>query len=288
MHLILLFVNAFLMMLWPLLIAHFFDRAYRRRLDWALLAVGATTFLLSQVGHIPFNWLILQKWELLPALDEPQGLIALALFAGFSAGLFEEVARYIVLRYWARDVRDWGNGVMLGLGHGGFEAFVLGVLVVINGYIMLVSSQGRLDAIMSPEQTVLVSQQLSILTEQPAYMLLLGAAERLMAICLHVSLSLLVLQRFVRGQWVWLPVAILWHALADAVVVLMASRYGALASEGALLIIALFSLGIIWWCYQPAVLAPRTEAVVVTPAITSDAPGPADLSRERLERTRFE
>ncbi|MFO7537372.1 MAG: YhfC family glutamic-type intramembrane protease, partial [Chloroflexota bacterium] len=92
-----------LMILFPLLLGGWIKRRYG--ISWTVFGVGALTFILSQVGHIPFNWatgLLTGGWGI--GLW-PLPLLALA--AGLSAGLFEEVARWLVLRYWLKQARGW-------------------------------------------------------------------------------------------------------------------------------------------------------------------------------------
>src|SRR5687767_2247954 len=86
-----------------------------RKVSWGLFAIGAATFILSQIGHIPFNLVVQPMIGRASAGLSQQGqLIVMALFLGLSAGLFEESARYLTYRYWATDARTWGKGMMLG------------------------------------------------------------------------------------------------------------------------------------------------------------------------------
>ncbi|MCA9938797.1 MAG: YhfC family intramembrane metalloprotease, partial [Anaerolineales bacterium] len=121
-HFLFLLLNALIMMALPFVLGHFLSQ--RLRFDWGLFGVGAITFILSQVGHIPFNQFVFAR---VPALSA--NLILLALFGGLSAGVFEEVARYLMYRFWVRDARDGPSALILGLGHGGIESFLLGLLV---------------------------------------------------------------------------------------------------------------------------------------------------------------
>jgi uncharacterized membrane protein YhfC len=117
-----------LMILLPLLLGGWIKRRYG--ISWTVFGIGALTFILSQVGHIPFNWatgLLTGGWGI--GLW-PLPLLALA--AGLSAGLFEEVARWLVLRYWLKQARGWPEALQFGAGHGGIEAILLGLLVVVN------------------------------------------------------------------------------------------------------------------------------------------------------------
>lgn len=58
---LLLIVNGVLMFLAPV-VAVWLIRRYRR-MPWSLWGIGAATFILSQVGHIPFNGVVLRWWQ---------------------------------------------------------------------------------------------------------------------------------------------------------------------------------------------------------------------------------
>ena len=78
---LLLTLNFLLMIGLPIALGVVLARRLKQR--WGLFGVGAVTFVLSQVGHIPFNALAFrgaQAW--------PPAVVALAL--GLSAGVFEE------------------------------------------------------------------------------------------------------------------------------------------------------------------------------------------------------
>ena len=76
--------------------------------------VGAATFILSQVGHIPFNalmTLLLSKTALVNF--SVQGVLVFsAIFLGLSVGFFEELFRYGMFRWWLGCVRTWRKGIL--------------------------------------------------------------------------------------------------------------------------------------------------------------------------------
>ncbi|HEX7974960.1 MAG TPA: YhfC family glutamic-type intramembrane protease, partial [Anaerolineales bacterium] len=118
--------------------------ARRFGLGWRLWWLGAATFVFSQVFHIPFNSLLnlLVRQGVLPwPAIRSQALLASAIVGGLSAGVFEEVSRYLVLRFWVKDARSWRKGVLYGAGHGGMEAILLGLLAA-YGYLQLMALRG--------------------------------------------------------------------------------------------------------------------------------------------------
>ena len=74
----------------------------------------------------------------------------------------------------------------------------------------------------------------------PWYMPLLGAAERVFAMTMHIAWSLLVLRAVTRRNLLWLALAVLGHALVDGLAVyLIKSGVSAVTIEGLLFILAL-------------------------------------------------
>ena len=134
---ILLFVhllNAFLMIAIPLGLGIFLTRAWK--LGWRLWFIGAATFILSQVGHIPFLQLATSIMNRPPLVNwflrmHPSSLVIFnGVFVGLAAGLFEEFFRYGMYRWWAKDARSWHSGILTGAGHGGAESVYFGVLAL--------------------------------------------------------------------------------------------------------------------------------------------------------------
>jgi uncharacterized membrane protein YhfC len=134
---------------------------------------------------------------------------------------------------------------MLGAGHGGAEAIALGSMLAINAAVLYAISSGRLELALPPEAQAAVTEQLQSLGGEPWYLLILGAVERLFALAIHLALSLLVMQRFVRGRIRWLAAAVGWHAMTNAVAVVALPTWGPYVTEGLIGILALISLGIV-------------------------------------------
>jgi uncharacterized membrane protein YhfC len=222
----------------------------RFRLTWRLYIIGAAVFLLSQVFHIPFNiavGLLIQR-GVLPSPPPEYTVLFQILFLGLSAGVFEEGARYLMYRFWTKDARSWGQGLMAGAGHGaGGEAMIfVGLILLVNFLFMVIYRNSDLSGIVPPEQLALLQQQVQAYWSVPWYDSLLPAVERLFAIILHLSLSVLVLQVFTRRQIYWLGLAVLWHAFANAVALYAAITWSIYHSELGLGLVALLSLGIIF------------------------------------------
>ena len=241
-------LNALLMIGLPIALGVVLARRYG--LAWKLYLVGAATFVLSQVGHIPFNMLLLNGPMLPPARQWP--LPVLAVFLGLSAGVFEEVARYLVYRFWITGARHWRDAVMFGAGHGGGEAIIVGVVAAVTTINLLALSGRDLTTLnLPPEQLVVLRVQLGAFQNTPWYVALLGAVERVFAITFHISAAVLVLQVFRRNNALWLVAAIAWHATLNAVAIVVLSLAGALWTEVALAGLMLVSVAIICGLREP-------------------------------------
>jgi len=286
------FLNGFLMLVMPIGLGIYLARRFQ--FGWRFWWIGAGTFLLAQVGHLPFNAVLTVMFErgLLPSPPENWHLAFNALVLGLSAALWEEVARYLAYRTWAKDARTWAQGLMLGAGHGGIEAIILGLLVLVNFVIMIMLQGMDLSSLIPSNQLGLIREQLGVYWSIGWYIPLLGALERFFAICFHLAASILVLQVFLRKQISWLWIAIGLHALLDAVAVFAMGTWGPYVAEALIAVLALLSLGIIFglrpahWDETPQTetlaMDPRTLQVLSQVALPDLAETP-----ENLESTRF-
>lgn len=275
--------SVILMLAMPLALGTWLARRYRT--NWGHFGVGAATFAGSQLLHIPFNsWVGAQGWlpETTAGLRE---LLLIALFLGLSAGLFEESFRYLSFRFWARDARRWADALMVGAGHGGVESILLGLNLALQLLVLAGVRAGRFQALIPAGQWAYVQAQAEEIFGGPALMALLPGVERALAIVLHLSLSVLVLQCFVRGGRRWWLFAVLWHALANFLALVTFRLANAYAAEAVLGVVALLSLLIIRRLRQ------ADPALVVRAPAHPGAPPPRleplPLNEERLDDSRY-
>jgi uncharacterized membrane protein YhfC len=275
----LLTLNFLLMIILPIVLAR--KIAVPHQVGWGLFGIGAVTFILSQVGHLPFNWLILQQ----SGWFDGSSLITLSIFLGLSAGTFEGLARYLTFRFWAKDARSWRQGLMVGIGHGGIEAMLVGVLGAINFVILLGLRQGYFAGILASvpsDQLPLLDQQIEVLFNVPVPQAVYGAVERVFAIMLHLSASLLVLQALTRRQLRWLAAGILWHAFIDGSLVYVFRTWGIVWSELVLGLLSFVSVGIIFALRTPEPIEAEPPPLPELRPLT-----PINVSSDSLERSKY-
>jgi uncharacterized membrane protein YhfC len=136
--------------------------------------------------------------------------------SGLSAGICEEAARYWMYRCWiaSNSDRNFFVGLLLGSGHGGCEAMIVGIVSLFTLIVMVALRE--LDKGDSN-----VAQKY---WSTPNLYFFLGFIERITAMTFHTGASILVLQVFVSKSFVWLVAAILFHAFVDALALVMSLR----------------------------------------------------------------
>lgn len=195
----------------------------RRRVGfaWSSLGWGALAFPLSQVARlaltIPLNLL------LSTVLPPAAAVTATTVVMLATSGLFEESTRWIVMRYWAKRVRTWDEGIGFGLGHGGIEALLLLGIAAVNNFFLAINPdmlKAQVEAAGDPEALNALNEQLTALNELSLTFVAMSWYERLLAISLHVALSVLIMRGVRERRWqLWL-IAVIAHVAFNSLVLL--------------------------------------------------------------------
>jgi uncharacterized membrane protein YhfC len=287
------FLNWLLMIAMPILLGIYLTEKFH--LGWRLWLIGAATFVISQVFHIPFNIYILNPAieRVQSALPDISPLFIAAILLGLSAGVFEECSRYGMFRWWIKDNRTWRGAVLAGAGHGGIEAVLLGILVMLAFTNLMAYRNIDMSKLnLTLDQLATARQQIQSYWNAPWYATLFGAVERAFTIPFHIAASVIVLQVFTRRlgrqRLGWLGLAIFYHALMDASAVFIAGTRGGYAAEAFLGGFAILDIIIIFALRQPEpepTEPPPTSPPEKTPTFT---PLPVEETTDNLENTRYQ
>jgi uncharacterized membrane protein YhfC len=196
--------------------------------------IGCITFVLFAFVLERLALSLVMKLPLWTSITN--NLFVYGIVAGLFAGVFEETGRFVAFKTVLRKKRgNDHNALMYGAGHGGIEAILLLSVTMIVNTIFAVQFNAGID---SSFGGISVAQTLINI---PFWMLLVGAVERLAAITIHLSLSVLVWFAAKNGKRFWLfPLAILLHLFVDAVaVILSGAGVNVLVIEGAVYVIAI-------------------------------------------------
>ncbi len=146
---------------------------------------------------------------------------AYVLYGVTMAGVFEECGRHIVLKYIMKKNRTRENAVLYGIGHGGIE--ILGVIlpsIITCLVVAIMFTNGPLDAALGALNITEETAAAALPTVKAAAafdygMMAMNVIERLFAMLLHISLTVIVFYGVISGEKKYLPLAILIHMLMD-------------------------------------------------------------------------
>ncbi len=217
-------ISALIALTAPLILAFLVHR--RTGVSFKYFGLGAAVFLVAQIV-LRFPWqiplgLMVQK--------SASGALrnAFLVFSALTASLFEEVGRWLGYRWFIKRERSWRVGVMYGLGHGGIESILLVGLSIGGSLVLYILLARGVSFPIPPDRLEIIRRQFETLTPWNS---LLGGIERLFAICLQISFSLLVLQAFLRNQLRWLGYALAFHFILDFAAIAAAKRAGPVFAE---------------------------------------------------------
>nr|NLI50579.1 YhfC family intramembrane metalloprotease [Propionibacterium sp.] len=176
-------------------------------------ACGALAFFVAQVAtRLPLMALVV------PGLPDPARSVLQSIpGASFSAGLFEETGRLVVMLLLMKAFHRLADGVAFGLGHGGLEAVLIVGLTMVNNIVLavLINTGGwaSIAAALPAGQAAAVERAL---TETGWDAFALAGVERVGAIGLHIACSLVILAGIVhhRKLLAW-AAAVALHGLAN-------------------------------------------------------------------------
>ena len=173
-------------------------------------------------------------------------------YGALAAGVFEETGRLVGFTLLRRRFAGVRTAVSYGIGHGGMEMIlVLGLGMVSNITLAMLINTGGSDQVFAglPEgQAAALTQAL---TETAPQLFLLGIVERVFALVVQLSLSILVWIAVTHAGRRWLfPLAVALHALVD--VPAACAQAGLLSTTWAEIILTLCALALgayalRWW-----------------------------------------
>lgn len=204
-------LNAVLMIGIPIAVGYYLTRRFAQ--GWGIWFLGVVTFLLAQIGSGFFTRAVngLLATSAAASWPTPAQVIFDALFLGLSAALWEEGMRYVVLRWWAKDVRSRKEGVMMGAGHGGAMAIVLGVFALFYVTQMFRYRNADLSALVPADQLAYAQAEVERFWSQPWYFTLLNALESVSFLMVNIGLATLVMQTFLQKRSAWFFLAMVLH-----------------------------------------------------------------------------
>lgn len=176
--------------------------------------IGAATFvvfalILEQILH-----------SLMLSTVQNSGIVFYVLYGALCAGIFEETGRFLAFKLFCKKENDPRASIMYGLGHGGIEAIVLVGITLISYAVTAVTVNAlgteALFGVLPDDQRWAAEAQIAALADYDMVSTFVSLGERILAMVLHTSLSVIVFASIKMKGKLWLyPAAIVLHAFFD-------------------------------------------------------------------------
>ena len=216
-----LIMTVILMIAIPVVFFLCWRRKHRGQTKIRWLIAGAAGFLISaRVLELGVHYLCF-------VLDNPVyrfingNMAAFVLYGVTMAGVFEECGRYIILKYILKKDRTRENAVLYGIGHGGIEILAVVLPLMITHLVIAVlfssgDTENALRILKITEETAAAAlPSVQAAASFDFAMAAMNILERLLAMLLHIGLTVIVYYGVVNAKKSCLPAAILLHMLMD-------------------------------------------------------------------------
>ena len=216
-----LMITVILMIAIPVIFFVYWRRKHKQETKIGYLIAGAVGFLVSaRVLELGVHYFCI-------VADNPVSrfingnTVAYVLYGIIMAGVFEECGRHIVLKYLMKKNRTPENAVLYGIGHGGIEILAV-VLPLMSTYlaIAVLFSSGNAENALSTLKITEETAAAALTSVQAAATfhyatMAMNVIERLLAMLIHIGLTVIVFYGINSAKKGCLPLAILLHMLAD-------------------------------------------------------------------------
>ena len=146
---------------------------------------------------------------------------AFVMYGIIMAGVFEECGRFIVMKYFMKKNRTRENSIMYGIGHGGIEIFAVLIPSMISYLVIAVTlSTGDMTTALgslgiTEENAAAALTSVQTVAAFDYGMMAANVIERILAMFLHIGLTVIVYYGITKAKKSCLPAAIGLHMLMD-------------------------------------------------------------------------
>lgn len=204
-----LIVAMFFCILFPIIIVIYF----KKKEQFAIKTVFIGTlgfFLFAMVLEQIFHGVVISTKII------KVNTITFAIYGALAAGVFEEVGRFVMFKFFLRTNRQWKDGLGYGLGHAGIETILVGAFSYLNALIMsLAINSGTINDLLKNQDATAIETVKNSLANVTLLATSMGVFERIFAFVIQITLTFIVLYAIRKRKNIYLLVAILIHALVD-------------------------------------------------------------------------
>ena len=216
-----LIITVVLMIAAPIALFIYWRRKHKEQTNISWLIAGALGFIVSaRMLELGVHYFCILADN--PVSRFINGSTAVyVLYGTIMAGVFEECGRYVVLKTIMKKNRTRENAVLYGIGHGGIEilAVLLPAMVLYLVVAILFSAGDTENALktlnITEETAVAALPSVQTAASFDYGVMALNVIERLLAMFVHIGLTVIVYYGVVNSKKLCLPMAIVLHMLAD-------------------------------------------------------------------------
>ena len=216
-----LIITVVLMIAVPIALFIYWRRKHKEQTNISWLIAGALGFIVSaRILELGVHYFCILADN--PVSRFINGSTAVyVLYGTIMAGVFEECGRYVVLKTIMKKNRTRENAVLYGIGHGGIEilAVLLPAMVLYLVVAILFSAGDTENALktlnITEETAVAALPSVQTAASFDYGVMALNVIERLLAMFVHIGLTVIVYYGVVNSKKLCLPMAIVLHMLAD-------------------------------------------------------------------------
>jgi len=191
----------------PIALFIFFYKRYKAKIIPFIVGMVSFFIFASLLEGLVHN-IVLGKFAL---REKP---VIFIIYGALMAGIFEETGRFISFKILKLKYNGIETGLAYGIGHGGIEAILLAGLAMIG--TMIFSINANMGNYNTAENLGQINAQITAIASMPSYTFLISGMERVFAICIHISLSIIVFYSvFAKNKMRLYFLAIILHAIID-------------------------------------------------------------------------
>ncbi len=176
------------------------------KVTWRVILYGSLAYFITQalVTIIYSGFAALVENDILTFSDQAFLMWQIILSVLLTA-IIGVLVRWAGMKFIREDLNTLKSAYGIGLGYGSIETLLLVGLPLLTTFITMVSNIN-----IDPQTTKLdpeVITQIEQLWQVQPYIPLVGALERITAIVMHLTVTILILQVFKKNQFIWLAAA---------------------------------------------------------------------------------
>jgi uncharacterized membrane protein YhfC len=221
---------------------------------WVLLITGMLAYAVAELIHIPaisglqtlFNngSLPLPGTKWIPLLN---GVIVGAL-----AGILENSLRWIGFKVNGKRSKPFRSAIALGVGLGGVELALVGVLLAVNlGTVLFYNPGAQIAKGVSASTVQSYLTQIASYWASPWYYSLLSLFEHLVTFTAQLVISIMVWKSVARGRALWLLWAVLYQTVIEGITTFLSGmKWGLWEIEGVLALFLLLNILLMYFFWN--------------------------------------